>query len=73
MNLYVENNIKLLTELADRRKSGESFNDMRLKYLKLAWFALVESTGGGANASIESDKKEEIALYHIEKAIEQFI
>jgi len=62
----------LLHELYDERLIiAPDFTLLTKKHLIQSWFAVIESSGGHAEPNIESVHPIEIALYHIEKALEQ--
>lgn len=73
MNYYEstdEKVIKLKKEVLSNR-SNFNMNSVKDDLIK-AWFKIIESTGGGAQANPESDKFEERILSMIERSLKEF-
>lgn len=72
MNLYLTDKELFVNLCKERRESKEiSFNKLAIDHLKKSWFSVIEKTGGGAEANIDSVNYEERALAHIENAIKE--
>lgn len=66
MNLY-NSAPEIFKQLCEEKKAkAVDWTAMKQEYLNKLWFAIIESTGGGAQANENSEHLEERMLHYIE-------
>lgn len=68
---YTENRASFERLIEERKKTGMTWGELAVDNLLKSWFAIIESTGGAAEANENSPHQEERILFHIEKALKE--